>query len=524
MTNTIKNTSNALERAVERVGQIAIYGVLLALLVGIVFAVVNAQGDDNNAKPAKEPNIKIAGVDNTTNDDDCIKENYWVYEYGKWTEKEIIYPWSKCFDLKNSEKFDGFAYENAEKLNVEEFKKEAKEKLLSLEINKMKEQERILNISALIKRIKETNNFIEGMNEKEIFRFVFREVVVEDVAKKIENLDSYGGLAVDEDGGLIFVYLNDDKDKKKIKEILKPHINKGANVVFLKGKYTEKQLLEQKKNIREINISNVATLTASLSLNGIIIGLREINNETLNDIYTYLNIMKIPVNNIYIEKATDCEEFSRNAKYRPLFGGIKITLGNGACTQGFVARHSGESGVITAGHCGSTNVNVYQPASPDYIGKVSINSFSNNPGYVYADVAWIPTTLEICSKMYENYEVIGKIDYGGWIGEQVCKGGIRTGETCGRVVERHKDCLPSDSWVWRYDQTIASFYIYRGDSGAAVYKKYESCGEIKVKICGVAWGTCPQWSGSGYAGAYSSISNVEKYTGSLSVSDIGWCL
>ncbi len=504
--------------------QITIAGIILALLVGAVFVVVNAQGEDNNAKLVKEPDIKVASADNATNDNDCIKENLLVYEDGKWVEKEIIYPWSNCFDLKNSEKFDGFAYENAEKLNVEELKKEAKEKLLSLEINKMKEQERILNISALIKRIKETNNFIEGMNKKEIFRFVFREVVVEDVAKKIENLGSYGGLAINEDEGLVFVYLSNKKDKEKVKEILKPHVHKGANVVFLKGKYTEKQLLEQKRNIREINISNVATLTASLSLNGIIIGLREINNETLNDIFTYLNIMKIPVNNIYIEKATDCEEFSRNAKYRPLFGGIKITLGNGACTQGFVARRSGESGVITAGHCGYTNVNVYQPESPEYIGKVSINSFSNNPSYVYADVAWIPTILEICSKMYENYEVIGKIDSGGWIGEQVCKGGITTGETCGQVVERHKDCLPSGSGVWRYDQTIASFYICPGDSGAAVYKKYESCGEIKVNICGVAWGTCPQWSGSGYAGAYSSISNVQKYTGSLSVSDIGWCI
>ncbi len=60
MAHIIKNTSNAHERAVERVGQIAIYGVLLALLVGVVFAVVNAQGhDDGNEgnNSAKVPEI-----------------------------------------------------------------------------------------------------------------------------------------------------------------------------------------------------------------------------------------------------------------------------------------------------------------------------------------------------------------------------------------------------------------------------------------------------------------------------------
>ncbi len=65
MTNTIKNTANAHEKAVERIGQIAIYGVLIALLVGVAFAVVNAQGQDSGGKPAfdaKDPLLYDAQI------------------------------------------------------------------------------------------------------------------------------------------------------------------------------------------------------------------------------------------------------------------------------------------------------------------------------------------------------------------------------------------------------------------------------------------------------------------------------
>ncbi len=59
MTNTIKNTAMPMKERLKGFGQIAIAGIILALLVGVVFVVVNAQGEDNNAKPVKEPNITI---------------------------------------------------------------------------------------------------------------------------------------------------------------------------------------------------------------------------------------------------------------------------------------------------------------------------------------------------------------------------------------------------------------------------------------------------------------------------------
>ncbi len=59
MTNTIKNTANVHERAVERFGWIVIAGVLIALLFGVVLAVVNAQVQDNGANFVTELNITV---------------------------------------------------------------------------------------------------------------------------------------------------------------------------------------------------------------------------------------------------------------------------------------------------------------------------------------------------------------------------------------------------------------------------------------------------------------------------------
>ncbi len=59
MTNTIKNTATPMKERLKGFGQIAIAGVLIALMVGVVFAVANAQGDSNNAKPVKESNITV---------------------------------------------------------------------------------------------------------------------------------------------------------------------------------------------------------------------------------------------------------------------------------------------------------------------------------------------------------------------------------------------------------------------------------------------------------------------------------
>ncbi len=69
-TTKTKNTANAHERVVKGVGQIAIAGVLLALLVGIAFIIVNAQGQDDRNGGISSVEIlsdtEPAVVDNTT--------------------------------------------------------------------------------------------------------------------------------------------------------------------------------------------------------------------------------------------------------------------------------------------------------------------------------------------------------------------------------------------------------------------------------------------------------------------------
>jgi len=544
MANTIKNTATPMKERLKGFGQIAIAGIILALLVGVAFVVVNAQGDDNDAKPVKEPNIKVVSVDNATNDD-CIKENLLVYEDGKWTEKEIIYPWSNCFDLKNSEKFDGFAYENVEKPDVDELKKEAKERVFSIlmDVGLPGENENENKIDktlsspldsfiSVMNKQKIADKIVNKMDEKEIFRFVFREVIVEDVVKKIENLDSYGGLAIDEYRGLIFVYLNDDKDKKKIKEILKPHINKGANVVFLKGKYTSSELKEWNERINENKPANITikTLGFSVFLNKIIIGVPEANNETLKKVSNYLTKINIPLEDVYIEES-DIKELSRTDKIRPLIGGLQIKGDNcEGCTLGFVAKRNGVKGFITAGHCSLGYNNFCQPEpfgsacnsyNSNYIGKTTITTCKKSNSY--ADVAWIPTSQSICPTIYKdsgfNYVVAGKRANGGDNGESVCKSGAKTGETCGTIVGISSTVTDS---CGTFDQVNAKMRNDEGDSGAPIFKKlftwcfYGSCWTY-VYIYGVlstgGWST--NWNS--YITGYGSIENIEKDIGSLEV-------
>ncbi|PKP58092.1 MAG: hypothetical protein CVT88_07905 [Candidatus Altiarchaeales archaeon HGW-Altiarchaeales-1] len=86
MTNTIKNTATLMKERLKWFGQIVIAGVLIALVVGVVFAVANAQGDDNNAKPVKEPSAN--GIENIT-----VEENKIVAKN---------YNYTRCIDLLSS--------------------------------------------------------------------------------------------------------------------------------------------------------------------------------------------------------------------------------------------------------------------------------------------------------------------------------------------------------------------------------------------------------------------------------------
>jgi len=68
----MQNTKSILRKSPT--GQIVIAGVLIALLIGVAFAVVNIQGDDNNAKPVKESNITVQ-----LNDTDALLFDAQIY-------------------------------------------------------------------------------------------------------------------------------------------------------------------------------------------------------------------------------------------------------------------------------------------------------------------------------------------------------------------------------------------------------------------------------------------------------------
>jgi len=154
--------------------------------------------------------------------------------------------------------------------------------------------------------------------------------------------------------------------------------------------------------------------------------------------------------------------------YRPLIGGIQISVRNYYCTIDYTARDaSGKVGIITAGHCVDYSYYpVYQPeySSSYYIGKPSLISVQADAAFVpFSDSA--PYILHI-NNFYGTYYPIKWNVYDYVPAEYVkyfvktvpvYKTGRTTGTTSGQIV----DCR---GWAIYTD-----VYGAPGDSGAPLY-------------------------------------------------------
>ncbi|NJE60298.1 protease [Thermococcus sp. 21S7] len=435
-----------------------------------------------------------ANIVKNSSDKACQPVNYWVFKNGGWIEKSEPRVWWYCQEPEKAEGFEGFAFKE---MPYGLFKKP----------DPMTLHQAARDLTGLV-----------GINELQ--------------GKFSTDLPSYGGMFINEGKGLIFVYVKDEEGKDKIKQALEKYRGK-VNVVFLRGKYSFKQLVKWKHLIEKLNSKTIKQLGITMidadeAHNSLTIGLEEVTPEILRSLESELKKLGIPKEAVRVEKRKYMRPNINTDLIRPLIGGIQIVnkeLG-GIGTLGYVGYYNNEKYAITAGHFGVYGTNgqhVYQPDTSSeeyYIGQIEYNPFFRDSGsvpYRYSDSLLIHVTnADISPEIYTNGNVIGKkYSTEQYVGEIVYKVGRTTGKTSGSIInkcvtsvmqyteeEQLKYGYPSTAYF--YCQMETTFYAAGGDSGAPVYHNYRN--EAAV-IYGVYWG------GTDTVSAYSPIDGIEKDLG-----------
>jgi len=356
-----------------------------------------------------------AGIRSSDKGKTCQMVNYWVFENGRWVEKSEPRVWWYCQEPEKVKGFMGFAFKE---MPYGIFKKP--------------------DVSVLHQAAKDLTDLL-GIDELH--------------GKFSRNVPSYGGMFINEEKGLIFVYVKDEKDKEKIKQTLGKHRGK-VNVVFLKGEYSFYQLVKWKKLVEKLDVKKlgVTMIDADEAHNTLTIGLAEVTPEKLKLLENELEKLGIPKEAVRIEKREYMKLESNTDRIRPLVGGIQIVNGEkgGAGTLGYVGYYGSRKYAVTAGHFGDYGTSgqpVYQPTegSDNYIGVIVYNP----PLPRYSDSLLIEVTnADISTGIYSNGNVIGKrYSSNQYIGEIVYKVGITTGKTSGAITGKCVTSYPKGGGV-----------------------------------------------------------------------------
>jgi len=120
---------------------------------------------------------------------------------------------------------------------------------------------------------------------------------------------------INEEKGLILVYVKNVEDKEKIKHALGKYKGK-ANVVFLKGKYSFEELVKWKKLVEKLDIKTleklgVTMIDADEAHNTLTIGLAEVTPEKLKILENGLEKLGIPKEAVRVEKIHEIREQHR---------------------------------------------------------------------------------------------------------------------------------------------------------------------------------------------------------------------
>ncbi|MPW39221.1 protease [Thermococcus sp. 101 C5] len=414
-----------------------------------------------------------ASIVKDSNDKACQPVNYWVFENGAWVQKSEPRVWWYCQEPEKAKGFEGFAFKE---MPYGLFKKP----------DPMTLHQAARDLTDLV-----------GIDELH--------------GKFSKNLPSYGGMFINEEKGLIFVYVKDENDKAEIRKALEKYRGK-ANVVFLKGKYSFEQLVKWEEKARElfkIKELEVTWLSAENSKNRLIIGLRNVSSEKLALLSEHLSALGIPKNAVIVEKIDLkpltlekdyklTQSLSRYEPVRPLMGGVQFQVpGHNYCTLGFPAKRNEIAGVVTAGHCTDEGAPAYQPDTSDpsyYIGDVEVKIWSPAQG----DMAWIRTTVDVSPKIYPYYTIKGYKSYKyQYVGTTVLKSGRTTGLTGGIIIDI------SNSLEIRTTMEVAP-----GDSGSPVFYWWQGQAYRYVQIYGLLYRWDPDEGTSTYVAIDDVLNNL----------------
>ena len=93
---------------------------------------------------------------------------------------------------------------------------------------------------------------------------------------------------INEEKGLIFVYIGDEKDKAELRQALRKYRGK-VNLVFLRGKYRFNQLERWKRLIEKLDARTIRQLGITMidvdeAHDSLTIGLEQITPDKLNSL------------------------------------------------------------------------------------------------------------------------------------------------------------------------------------------------------------------------------------------------
>lgn len=327
-----------------------------------------------------------------------------------------------------------------------------------------------------------------------------------------DTITTFGGMFIDEDQSALYVYVMDQKDAEEVQRIVSPYKNE-INLRILKGTYSFKQLMKWKNDLALVLETRggelgITTLDIDETRNILKVGMETIDVSKVSALKQELEKLNIPQEAVEVIETGPIQlVLSRQDRFDPLIGGIQIATTSVYCTLGFTATKSGVKGIVTAGHCANVNDAIYQPtvSSSNKIGNVA----SDPRGPRWSDALWTPVSgRNIAYKTYPDYTVTGYVpSWNQVVGENICKGGRTTGETCGTITQTCTT-VSHPEYGTLYCQYFASFGVSSGDSGSPAYKKSGST----VSLYGVVWGS------SGGGGVYSTVDEIFNDLGSMTIS------
>ncbi|MEV8459819.1 MULTISPECIES: DNRLRE domain-containing protein [Streptomyces] len=211
---------------------------------------------------------------------------------------------------------------------------------------------------------------------------------------------------------------------------------------------------------------------------------------------------------VSVTPGADAVEAQANRQYdtSPYYGGARIhsdltTSSAVWCTAGFAWRYDGKWYMVTAGHCTSGNGAITNPSGTDYIGPVVRDNWKNGYGsvklagqsYYSGDLSLYRVNSDSAAtpRIYKGGKTSSssRSVYGYWTrwaqsGDQVCTGGMMTGEMCGWKITATQATIHYSGGTTAKNMVVAKktsgSCTIKGDSGAPVYTVNGS-GEARAK-------------------------------------------